>query len=186
MTDRTRKFFFLVILILAVAGLAGCDSGGDKGGGGKGSPGSFEPEAQARSGDIWLKLEKASATHVTLHVIGDGISGAYGVAGKLIFDTSVLGMEGGGAGTALEGGSASVLAAIKGNDEGGVFGFSRSGDYNHSVDLKADKVIGILEFNVTKKGAVKIAFDPDHSKVMSHELKSVEVTHWLGGTITIK
>jgi hypothetical protein len=189
MTKRIIAPLALVLLFLAAA-LPACSKGDDDDdSGGQPAVGSidFAAEGPGAAGDIWLELgEKDVAKQTfTLKVIGDGLT-AFGVAGRLIFDVSVCELTGITVGDALEGGTAELVGAAAGNDKGGVFGVSRSVDWQHSAAVSKDKVVGTLKFSVKKAGTTTIAFNADRSRALDEGLHSVEVANWLGGELTVK
>jgi len=188
-------FFLVCVLSLSCTGCSRSDNGGsgddddDGSGDDDFSPTSitFMPDGQGAAGDIWLEQ---GATDVdkkafTLKVIGDGLT-VFGVAGRLTFNESVCELTGIVAGDALEGGTAPIVAAAAGNDDGGVFGVSRSVDWRHSATIAKTKVIGTLEFSVKKAGTTTIAFNADRSRALDEGLHSVEITNWLGGELTVE
>ena len=146
----------------------------------------FEPEGEGGPGMIWLRLADSdpAAGTFSLEVVGDGLTSVYGVAGRLLFDTGVCVLESAAPGGALEGGAAVVMAAGAGNDAGGVFGVSRSGDSSAGADLAAGEVVGTLSFRVVQPGSTAILFKESRSRAMSQALEKVEVADWLGGTLT--
>jgi hypothetical protein len=177
-----------LLLCLFLFAFSGCGNKGDDDDGGGGSPITFTPDDEGRNGYIWLKLEstKPSEGKFTLHVLGEGILHAYGVAGRLQFDTSMIRLDGGGAGPALDIDGSPILTAIKASDDGGIFGFTRSGDIANSVTLDSEKVIGILEFTALKPGKTAISFVETKSRVLDQNLKKVDVVKWMGGTIEVR
>lgn len=148
----------------------------------------FQPAGQPGPGMVWLELGTVDVAEgtFTLLVKGDGLSTAYGVAGRLRFDTSVCTLQYARPGNALEAGTAEVIAAGAGNDEGGVFGMTRSKDFMRSAEITASEVIGTLHFEVAEPGTTEIRFADRRSAVLSHELQRVDVTAWLGGTLTVE
>lgn len=186
MTSHCTKTLLLLSFALTLLALAACGGGG--GGEFTATSITFKPDGPGGAGDIWLELESAnpSKNSFKLKVIGDDIKGVYGVAGRLEFDRSILALRGAKAGNALEGNSAQLIAAGGSNDEGGVFGVSRSKDYQHGVNLRADKVIGILEFEVKSAGTTTISFNTKRSNALNQLLDDVEVAHWLGGTLEVR
>lgn len=188
MISARSKIFLLTLFTFTLVGLAFYGCGGDGGGGFSASSITFTPDGPGGKGDIWLELESAepSKNRFKLKVIGDGIEGAYGVAGRLEFDRNICALGGAKSGDALEGGSAEIVAAAGSNEEGGVFGFSRSKNYESSSNLSADEVIGYLEFTVSAAGTTELSFVSKRSKVLNHKLDIVDVKNWLGGTLTVK
>ena len=192
MNSSILKSLIFCMLILALASFAGCKKGDDDNDDDSSDNGgiksvTFQPAGSAGAGDIWLELESSSPgdNRFSLRVKGDGLT-VYGVAGRLEFDPAICTLTGAQSGDALEGGTAKIVAAGGASDEGGVFGISRSGDFQTGADLKADRNIGVLEFSILSPGSTKISFTSDHSRVMNQNLESVEVAHWLGGTLAIK
>jgi len=186
-----RSCVWLVLLFsVSVLVFAGCQKSGDdddNGGDVSFHSVSFTPEGQGGAGDLWLELGDVDVAHgkITLKVIGDAFA-AYGVAGRLLFDQKVLMLTGAYAGDALAGENVQIVAAGAANDEGGVFGFSRSGDYSSSAEVTKSKVIGTLEFKLIAHGTAEITFNADRSRVVNEVLDSVEVAHWLGGTVMVE
>ncbi|MBI5479074.1 MAG: hypothetical protein HY906_09470 [Deltaproteobacteria bacterium] len=188
-------------LIAAVAAIVGCgdnrspSSAGAQADGGAPPDGgpfhassiAFVPDEGAPDGRIWLELEEARPLEnaFTLRVMGDGID-AYGVAGRLLFDTSVTTIVGATAGEALAGGDAEILAAGAGNGKGGFFGVSRSLGERAAVPLTADRVIGTLSFTVEGPGETRIRFNGVRSLVIDAQAGAVTVGSRLGGTLIVK
>jgi len=184
MTSHGARILLLFIFALALLGLTACGGGG----GFAATSITFTPDGPGGAGDIWLELESANppGNSFKLKVIGDELKGVYGVAGRLKFDRAICSLKGAKAGDALKGNSAEIIAAGGSNDEGGVFGFSRSKDYQHGVNLSANKVIGVLEFKVESAGTTTISFNTKRSNALNQILDDVEVAHWLGGTLKVE
>jgi hypothetical protein len=189
MTRLHRAAWLALMTLLTVAWAAACDKNDDDDDGGPSGQYevSFTPESEPGDGDIWLELDEVDAKDqtFTLKVVGASLT-AYGVAGRLSFDRNVCQLDAGAAGTALAGDGVTLIGAATGNDLGGVFGFSRSVDFKHSAALSSDQAVGVLTFRIIGKGETPIAFVDKRSSVMDHGLDTVEVAHWLGGTLTIK
>jgi hypothetical protein len=194
----TRRTFILSLALAAATALAGCgDNLCPAGGctspdGGPSGPFvatsiTFEPVPAWHKGGIWLELEEARPADnaFTLRVMGDGLD-AYGVAGRLTFDTTLATMKGAAAGTALAGGEAELLAAGAGNEQGGFFGVSRSLGERTTVPLTAGKAIGTMSFTVSRAGQGEITLNPVRSLVIDAKAQPVKVAGWLGGTLTVK
>ncbi|HPM77323.1 MAG TPA: cohesin domain-containing protein [bacterium] len=149
---------------------------------------SFTPAGEAQAGDIWLELaESAPAKNTfTLNVRGNAIAETYGVAGRLLFDRELTSLDSAEPGDALAGNDAQIKALGGSNDQGGVFGISRSGDYTHSVTLDAAKIIGTLQFTVSAAGTTDITFNEERSTILNHDFELAEVSNWLGGTLVVE
>ncbi|MDD5308640.1 MAG: cohesin domain-containing protein [Deltaproteobacteria bacterium] len=184
MTERARKVLVLLASAALVACMTGCYHVEDKSADAGGAFG-FEAEGPGKAGDVWLELESESpaARTFTLKVLASGLKQVYGAAGRLVFDTKVCALRSAAPGDALEGGKAQVIAKGGPNAEGGVFGISRSGDFETSVDLGSGAVVGTLTFEIVGSGTTDIAFVPERSHAVTHTLESVAVAHWLGGTL---
>jgi hypothetical protein len=141
------------------------------------------------AGRIWLEqLEsRPRENRVTLRVVGEGLA-AYGVAGRLAFDRRICALDGGGAvaGPGLEGNGATILAAAAGTAQGGVFGFTRSGDYRHAATLAAERPIGSLTLVVQGPGHTRIDFVSAGSKALDENLLDAPVGKWVGGTLIVE
>ena len=189
-----QNWTMLAVLMMGVLLVAGCSSssGDDDDDSGDddftASSITFEPDSGSGDQTIWLALAGASpeTNSFVLNVIGQAIDSTYGVAGRLEFDLELTALGQAQAGNALESNNAQILALGGPNDKGGVFGFSRSGDYEHSVTLSKDKIIGTLHLTVLGAGQTKIDFDDDRSHVIDHDLDALEVTDWIGGTLTVQ
>jgi hypothetical protein len=147
----------------------------------------FAPDEGSHANAIWLELVEARPAEktFTLRVVGAGID-AYGVAGRLLFDTAVTTLGEGSAGEALAGGDAELLAAAAGNAQGGYFGVSRSLGERVAVTLAADQPIGTLSFAVHGPGRTRIRFNAVRSLVIDAAAQPVPVGGWLGGTLTVR
>lgn len=190
-TRPALAFFAVFFLLFAACGHGDDDDNDDS------SPGDdddnatleveFTPDAPGEAGAIWLELGQVLAEEntFTLKVIGDGLT-AYGVAGRLLFDPQVVTLTAVQAGEALAGDNAVIVAAGAANELGGVFGFSRSVNYQQSAALVKTKIIGEVTFTIQDKGETTISFNVDRSRVLDHSLDSVEVGHWYGGKLAIK
>jgi hypothetical protein len=148
----------------------------------------FEPSGSPGPGSIWLEADGdvGSDGTFTLLVRGDGLATVFGVAGRLEHDPNVCSLEGAEAGDALDDGGAELLAAGAGRSSGGVFGVTRARDWQSSATVEANEVIGRLTFKAVAPGTTNVRFVTQRSKVLSHELKEVEVAQWLGGTVTVE
>ena len=148
---------------------------------------SFDPAGPGTTGQIWLELDQAdpATNSFTLKVLGDGLDG-YGVAGRMNFDRLIAALDAAKPGDALEGNSAVIVAKGGDIDAGGVFGVSRSGDFENTATISSDKIIGTLEFSVSAAGTTAIDFDADRSSILDAVFEKVEVDSWLGGTLTVE
>ncbi|HPQ67572.1 MAG TPA: hypothetical protein PKW95_00495 [bacterium] len=193
-----KRFHYIMLLILAVSftlALGGCnksddddnDSGDDDNDDFTATLITFTPAGSPQAGDIWLELEPdLKENSFILSVHGNAIEETYGVAGRLLFDREMASLDAATAGDALAGSEVQIKALGGSNDKGGVFGFSRSGDYTHSVTLDAGKIIGTLQFTVTAAGETDIVFDEDRSLILNHDFELAEVNNWLGGTLVVE
>jgi hypothetical protein len=147
----------------------------------------FQPDWALHRGSIWLELEEAhpETNFFTLRVMGDELA-AYGVAGRLRFDTSITEVTGVTAGDGLAGGEAELLAAAAGNEQGGTFGVSRSLGERVAVPLTGDRAIGTLSFTVHGPGSTRIDSSRVRSLVIDERGRPVTVTGWLGGTLLVR
>lgn len=187
-TNGALLLLLVLTLVLAVAGCTKSSDDDDDNNGFSASTITFTPDQAGGAGEIRLILGQASpeTNTLVLQVVGDEITGAYGVSGRLLFDTQIAALTGIEAKDALEGNLAEIVAMSAGNDKGGVFGVSRSIDFEHSADLTTDKVVAELTFTVEKAGETKIEFNEDRSIALDHDLDQVEITAWLGGTLTVE
>jgi hypothetical protein len=194
-----RAWIVSLALVAAAAALVGCGDnrcpaegcaaadGGTPGGPFVATSITFAPVPAWHKGGIWLELDESRPKQnaVTLRVMGDGLD-AYGVAGRLRFDTATATLTGVEAGDALAGGDAELLAAAAGNEQGGFFGVSRSLGERVSVPLTAARVIGRLTFVVNRAGQTEITPNAVRSLVIDAQAQPVKVAGWLGGTLTVK
>jgi hypothetical protein len=163
---------------------AGADAGADVADEGPSPTITFTPQGPADPG-IWLELEAADPENgtFTLKVVGKGIGNVYGVAGRLAFDRTHCSLEAARAGDALLGGTATLVAAGASTADGGVFGISRSGDFENAVDLDGSRVIGYLDFLLQDTGSFDLSFVDARSRAIDPGLRYIEVDGWLGGTL---
>jgi hypothetical protein len=190
-----KLLLLLAVLILAFCVSLGCnknddddDSGGDDDDAAfQATSIKFTPDGPGTVGQIWLEGGEFEPENnrFTLKVLGDEIENAYGVAGRLEFDVTIASLDDATAGDALQGNEAVLVAKGGSTDKGGVFGVSRSVDFQNSVTLSKDKVIGVLEFTVTAAGETTLKFDDDGSAVPNHDLDTNEIDSWLGGTLKV-
>jgi hypothetical protein len=147
----------------------------------------FVPDDGDHAGALWLELAEARPAEklFKLRVVGDGLD-AHGVAGRLLFDVSVTELGGIAGGDALAGGDAQIVVASAGNRQGGYFGVSRTLGERVAVPLTDAAPVATLDFVVTGPGATPIRFNAPRSLVLDADAKPVEVTAWLGGTLTVK
>lgn len=198
MTEPITKTVFILLLITALAFAAGCDKSDDDDDSGSGDDDdddafvatsiTFTPDGPGAAGDIWVELESVNTEENTfvLKVVGDHVLSAYGVAGRMEFDTDMTTLNEARPGNALLSDDAQVMAKGAGNDAGAVFGISRTGDFVHGVVIEKTKIIGTLEFTVSAAGTTQISFHQDSSRVMSQDLEVVEVGQWLGGKLVVE
>jgi hypothetical protein len=148
----------------------------------------FTPNGSGQTGDIWLELVSSDpkTNSFQLKVVGSGIETAYGVAGRLTFDRKIASLDEATAGNALEGNNAVLVARGTSNDEGGIFGVSRSVDFQNDVEITESKTIATLSFTVLGTGTTEIKFVENLSRVMDKGLDSVEIGNWSGGTLTVE
>ena len=198
MTDFIFRYILVLLLAAALLVFAGCASNDDDDSDDDASDDddseftassiTFEPDDAGGAGEIRLELESVDLANnrFLLKVIGDEIPLTYGVAGRLEFDVELCALDQAQPGNALEGNGAVIIARGAGNEKGCVFGVSRSGDYTNSVQITADKIIGTLQFTVSKAGETRIDFDKNLSLCINHDFDAVEVSDWLGGKLTVE
>ena len=184
MCRGTNAWIFAVLISAALILLPCCGKSNMKGGF---ESITFTPDARGEPGAVWLELANSDAGNgrFTLKVIGEGMN-AYGVGAWLDFDTSACVLKAGYAGDALMAPGYQVIADARPVNTGGIFGFTRSGSADASAEVWKNKPIGLLDFGVKKAGSLKITFNTDHSRVMTHKLEKLEPVKWIGGTVTVK
>ncbi|MBI5508662.1 MAG: hypothetical protein HY903_07905 [Deltaproteobacteria bacterium] len=171
----------------ALPGPSGDDRpGGDREGDGVQPWLTFVPEAAGQPGDLWLELGAVDQAHArfSLRVKGDGLE-AYGVAGRLRFDTLLLTQLGIDPKEALAADGVTLLAKSANSASGNLFGISRVGEPHTDAHLAAGAVIAELPFLVTGSGATTIQFEAPRSVVLNSRREYQTVAHWLGGELVV-
>lgn len=196
-----RLWWISAALVIAALVVTGCKNGGDDDDDNDdgGNPQTcftvdaveFVADGPAGAASIWLDDVdfSAGATSFTVNVKARGLTGVYGVAGRLIFEgeRDDMTLVGATPGTAL-GAAEGQLAAAASGDNHDIFGFTKKGDAAGSADITDESILGTLRFSLdgidTSIEGV-YSFDTDGSRVLDNGLDPLDVDGWGGGKLTI-